>query len=163
MRSILFSFALTLAAAPLAIGCDKSGADAQAQANSAQASANRDIANATNEANAKINEAQAEADKKIAAARADFATTREDYRHQVQTQLDALDKEIAQLDAKAMTATGKTKADINARLPALKAQRAAFVNDVRSLDTTTATTWDATKARLDKEWADLKSAADQVG
>lgn len=163
MRSILFSFALTLAVAPLAVACDKSGADAQAQANAAQTSANRDIANANNEANTKINEAQATADQKIAAARADFAKTREDYRHTVQSNLDSLDKTIAQLEAKSKTATGKTKADIDARLPSLKAQRDAFVNDARSLDSATATTWDATKARLDKEWTDLKTAADRVG
>ena len=163
MRSILYVFALTLAAAPLAVACDKSGADAQAQANAAQTTANHDIANANSEANAKVNEAQATADQKIAAARADFAKTREDYRHTVQTNVDALDKTIAQLEAKAKTSTGKTKADIDARLPALKAQRNAFVSDVRALDSATAMTWDSTKARLDKEWADLKTAADQVG
>jgi hypothetical protein len=106
--------------------------------------------------------AQIEADKKIVAAQADFATTREDYRHTVETNLDALNKQLADLDIKARGDGANGKPDLRATLPALRAQRDAFVTDYRSLATVSAVTWDATKVRLDKEWADLKAAVDKA-
>jgi hypothetical protein len=158
------SIALTLALAvlPVAAACDKSGADAQAQANEAQQKANTEITNANVEANGKAAQAQSEADKKVAAVQGDFAKTREDYRHKVQTNLDALNKDIDTLDAKAHTATGSTKAAIDAKLPSIRMQRDAFVADFRGLDRTVATTWDAASARIDKEWTDLRAAVDHV-
>ena len=160
-RSIFLSFAcVSVAVAPFVVACDKTGAEAQAQANEAQNKANTEVANANSEANQKIAQAQAEADKKITAAQSDFAKTREDYRHAVQSNLDALNKELGELDAKAATST---KADLRAALPALKAQRDAFVADFRALGSASAVTWDGTKARLDKEWSDLKAAVDKSG
>jgi hypothetical protein len=153
--TILTLASLSLCAAPFVVACDKSGAEAQAQANEAQNKANTETANANSEANQKIAQAQSEADKKIASAQSDFAKTREDYRHTMQTNLDAVNKEIGDLDAKVATAK---KPDLRATLPALKAQRDAFVADFGSLGAVSATTWDGAKARLDKEWADLKAA-----
>jgi hypothetical protein len=63
---------------------------------------------------------------------ADFAKTREDYRHLMQTDVDAINK------------------------------RDAFVTDMRGIDKVGALGWDAAKARLDKEWTDLKAAADKA-
>jgi regulator of protease activity HflC (stomatin/prohibitin superfamily) len=160
-RSIFISLAcVSLAVAPFAVACDKTGAEAQAQANEAQNKANTQVANANSEANQKIAQAQSEADKKIAAAQGDFAKTREDYRHLVQSNLDALNKEIGDLDAKAATSK---KPDLRAALPSLKSQRDAFVADFNSLGNASAVTWDGTKARLDKEWSDLKAAVDKAG
>jgi hypothetical protein len=149
----------SLAVAPFIVACDKTGAEAQAQANEAQNKANTEVASANSEANQKIAQAQSEADKKIAAAQGDFAKTREDYRHTVQSNLDALNKQLGDLDAKAATST---KADLRAALPALKSQRDAFVADFGSLRNASAVTWDGTKARLDKEWTDLKTAVDRA-
>ena len=160
-RSIFISLAcVSLAVAPFVVACDKTGAEAQAQANEAQNKANTQVANANGEANAKIVQAQSDADKKIAAAQADFAKTREDYRHTVQTNLDALNKQIVDLDAKAATST---KPDLRAALPAIKSQRDAFVTDFQTLGTVNATTWDTRKAQLDKEWTDLKASVDKAG
>lgn len=156
---------ITVLASVAALGsfaCDKTGAEAQEKANKAQAEANKDIANANAEADGKMRAAQAEADKKIAEAKGDFAKTREDYRHTVQTNLDELDKKIAVLEAKAKKETGKAKMDLDANIAALKTRREGFATSVRSLDNATATSWDATKARLDKEWADLKAAVDRA-
>jgi hypothetical protein len=168
-RSISVSLAFVLAIAPLAVACDKTGADAQAEANQAQQKANAEMAKAndnvtTTSAQAQANaaQAQANADQKIAAAQADFATTREDYRHKVQSNLTALNKEIDDLDVKAKKATGTTKTDLRATVPALRVQRDAFVTDFQALGNATAVTWDATQARLDKEWADLKAAVDKA-
>lgn len=135
----------------LAFACDKSGTEAQREADKAQA-----------EANTKTTGAQVEADKKIADVQKDFSKTREDYRHDVQTKLDDLDKKISDLDAKAKKETGNTKAKLDANLPSLHTQRAAFGKDFASLQTDTAATWDASKARIDKEWTALKDAVDKA-
>jgi hypothetical protein len=159
-RSIFISLAcVSLAVAPFVVACDKTGAEAQAQANEAQNKANTQVANANGEANQKIIQAQSEADKKIAGAQGDFAKTREDYRHTVQSNLDALNKEIGGLDAQATTSK---KPELRAALPAIKSQRDAFVADFAALGNSSAVTWDGTKARLDKEWSDLKTAVDKA-
>jgi hypothetical protein len=145
-----------------AFGCEKSGQEAQEKTDNAQAQASTEITNAQIQANNKMNSAQAKADEKIAEARSDFDKTREDYRHTMQSNLDTLDKNIADIDAKIMTATGKTKADLQAKSSTLHADRDAFANDVKALPMTTAATWDATKARMDKEWSDIKSADDKI-
>ncbi|MBX3193252.1 MAG: hypothetical protein KF819_40080 [Labilithrix sp.] len=153
-----FAFVSALAAA----ACDKSGTEAQEKANRAQAEANEDINRANAESTTKITNAQVEADKKIAEAQNSFATTVEDYRHTMQGRLDDLDKKLVDLDAKSRKATGQTKAKIDTNLPKLRVQRDAFVSDFKAIDTATASTWDATRARLDKEWNDLKTAVDKV-
>jgi hypothetical protein len=45
---------------------------------------------------------------------------------------------------------------------ALRFQRDAFANDFKELDLAIVATWDATKTRVDKEWADLDAAVDKV-
>jgi hypothetical protein len=160
-RSIIVS--LALAAIPLTLACDQSGTAAQAEVTKAQVQANTDIAKANTQANATAVAAQAQADKKIGAVEADFAKTREDYRHVMQTDVDAINKTLSDLDAKEKTATGKAKADLDGALPSLRTQRDAFVTDMRGIDKVDALGWDAAKARLDKEWTDLKAAADKAG
>ena len=134
-----------------AFACDKSAADAQKEADKAQS-----------EANTKTTSAQVEADKKIADAKLSFAKTREDYRHDVQSKLDTLDKKIADLDAKAKTATGTAKSKLDANLTSLHTQRDLFAKDFGSIDRDTAATWDSSKMRLDKEWDALKDQASKA-
>jgi hypothetical protein len=154
-----FFIAVALAAAPFAVACDKTGADAQAEVDQAQDKANAEIAKANSQVTTTAGTAQAVADKTITAVQADFATTREDYRHTVQSNLDALDKQLADLDVRARTA----KPDLRATLVALRAQRDAFVADYQSLSNVTAITWDAARSRLDEEWTDLKAAVAKTG
>jgi len=161
IRASIFAsavFALTLTCV---VGCDKA-ADDQNKANAAQAEADKKIADAKKEAADKSNNAQAEADKKIAAAEGDFGKRREDYRHKVQTDLIDLDKKIDVLEAKSKTATGKAKVDIDANLPQIRTRRAAFAQDMKAVDTSTAITWDDMKTRVDKEWTDLKALVDKA-
>ena len=150
--------ALTLA---LAAGCNNAS-DEQQKANAAQAEADKKIAEANKEAVVKTTSAQLEADKKIAAAEGDFGKRREDYRHKLQTDLIDLDKKVELLEAKAKTATGKTKTDLDRSLPQIRTRRAGFALDVKSVDTATAIQWDDTKARVDKEWTDLKTLVDKA-
>ena len=155
----ILSAALLLA---FAVGCDKSGAGEQDKANTAQTEANDKIAAAKTEADKKINGAQAEADKKVAAVQADFAKIIEDYRHSTQTNLDDLNKKIDTLDAKAQTLKGKAKTDLQTSVGEIRIGRDKFVADRKALETTTATAWDSTKLKLDKEWTDLKAMVDKA-
>ncbi|MDB4935446.1 MAG: hypothetical protein JWP87_2418 [Labilithrix sp.] len=150
--------ALTLT---FAVACDKAS-DEQQKANAAQAEANKKIAEANGEAAEKASKAQGEADKKIAVAEGDFGKRREDYRHKLQSDLVDLDKKIELLEAKSKTATGKTKADLDANLTAIRARRASFAADLKSIETATAVQWDDTKARVDKDWTDLKALVDKA-
>ena len=154
-RAIVIS--VLLASAPLTLACEKSGADTQSEVSQAQQNANRQIG----QANAQATQAQAQADQAIASAQLDFMQLRENYRHKMQGNLDALDKSIADLNAEAMTVPAK-KSALQSTLPGIRAQRDAFVRDFRTLDDTNMTTFDGTKARLDKEWSDLKTAVDKM-
>ena len=160
-RTSIFSSAAIALTLMLGAGCDKA-ADDQRKANEAQAEADKKIAEANKEGTAKTTSAQMEADKKIAAAQSDFDKRREDYRHKTQSDLVDLDKKIDVLEAKAKGATGKAKADLDVRLPQIRARRAAFARSFASVETATASEWDDMKVRTDKEWTDLKALVDKA-
>jgi hypothetical protein len=137
--------------------CDKSGKETQREVDNAQAQAQTEITNAQVQANDKANAAQAKADEKINEAQRDFDKTREDYRHTMQSNLETLDKKIADLDAKAVKASTDKRVDLDNEASKLRAERSTFAADVKALDNASAASWDATKARMDKEWSDIKS------
>ncbi len=145
----------------IASSCDKAATE-QKKANEAQAKANEKIGDVAREAEQKMKEAQAEADKKIAEAQAAFMKMREDYRHTATEGLADLDKKIADLELKATKSKAKAKTQLELKVKQLKASRDAFVAEYQSLETASALTWDETKARLDKQWADLKAMADKA-
>ncbi|MEO7328841.1 MAG: hypothetical protein ABI193_09705 [Minicystis sp.] len=145
----------------LVLGCDKA-ADEQSNANAAQAEANAKIEAARKDAESKMKSAQADADKKIADAQAGFMKMREDYRHSMSSDMISVDKKIADLDAKAKTATGKAKMDLDANLKTIRADRERFEADFKALDSATAVSWDNAKSSLDKRWSDLKSLVDKA-
>ena len=156
---------LSIIATVLVLGaaaCEKSGKETQEQVDNAQAQAQTEITNAQVQANDKANAARAKAEEKINAAENDFLKAREDYRHTMQSNLDSLDKKISDLDAKVMKTTGDKKVELGNKASTLRAERTAFANDVKSLETTPAATWDATKAHVEKEWSDIKSASDKI-
>jgi len=150
--------ALSLAAAA---GCNKA-VDEQHKADEARAEADKKVNEANREATEKINAAQSEADKKVADAQANFLQLREDYRHKVTEDLVGVDKSIADLDAKALTAKGKTKAEIDAAMPNIRSLRESVASEYRSLELASALTWDSAKARVDKAVDDLKKAIDKA-
>ncbi len=156
--TVSVGMALSLA---LAAGCNKAS-DEQHKADEARAEADSKVNEANREATDKINAAQAEADKKVADAQANFLKLREDYRHDVNEDLVKVDKSIADLDAKATTAKGKTKADIDAALPNIRSLRETVTTEYRSLELASALTWDDAKARVNKAVDDLKKAIDKV-
>lgn len=140
--------------------CEGPGTSAQEKMNKAQSEADKAGADAHAEADKKGNSAQADADEKIAEARADFAKVREDHRHGVQADLVGLDKTIAELDAKSKTATGSARTNLAAKVADVHLRRDAFAAELRRLEDSTATTWDAGKKRLDESWTELKAAVD---
>lgn len=152
---------VTALALTLAVGCNNA-AEEQNKATAAQLEANAKIDATKKEAEAKMKATQADADKKIAEAQAGFMKMREDYRHSVTGDMVTLDKKISDLDAKAATATGKAKTDLDASLRVIHADRERFGVDFRSLETATAVTWDGAKASLDKEWSALKALVDKA-
>ena len=150
--------ALSLA---FASGCNKA-IDEQHQADKARTEADEKVADANREATDKINAARADADKKVADAQADFLKLREDYRHSVNNDLVKIDKDIVDLEAKAKTATGKTKANIDSALPNIHALRDSVTTEYRSLELASAVTWDDAKGRVEKAVDDLKKAIDKA-
>ena len=160
MRSITVSVCMALSLA-LAAGCNKA-ADEQKKADEARAEADNKVIDANREASDKINAAQSDADKKVAEAQASFLKLREDYRHKVTEDLVSVDKDIVGLEAKAKTATGKAKAEIESALPNIHTLREGVTSEYRSLELASALTWDETKARVDKAVDDLKKAVDKA-
>ena len=146
--------ALSLA---FAAGCNKA-ADEQQKADQARIDADKKVDAANSEATDKINAARADADKKVADAQANFLKLREDYRHSVNEDLVGVDKDIADLEAKAKTAKAKDKAKIDAALPNIRSLRESVTSEYRSLEMASAITWDSSKARVDKAVDDLKQA-----
>ncbi|MDP2309593.1 MAG: hypothetical protein Q8P18_26470 [Pseudomonadota bacterium] len=149
--------AASLLSLMLTTACGDEASDMQRSANKAQSEANVKIEDANAKADQEIRTAQAEADKTIAGERADFKTLREDYRHAMTIKLVEFDKKVADLDAKAKTANGNEKADLDAKLLAIRTHRDAFARDYETLENESAATWDATKERLDREWAELSA------
>ena len=159
-RSIIVSACMALSLA-FAAGCNKA-ADEQKKADEARAEADNKVIEANREASEKVNAARAEEDKKVAEAQADFLKIREDYRHKVTEDLTGVDKDIAGLEAKAKTATGKAKATLDSALPNVRTLRENVSNEYRSLELASAITWDDAKARVDKAVDELKKAVDKA-
>lgn len=155
-------FAGAVVSAILVAGCDNQAERQQEKANQAQAEANQKIVEARVEAEQKAARAQATADQKIADAQAKFSKLVEDYRHEANKNLVDLDRKIADLDVKATKATGKAKADLDAKLKRIRADRDAYAADVKAIEVGEATTWDARKARVDARWNDLKALVDNA-
>ena len=158
-KTILTSAALL--SLVIAAGCDNAAADQQ-KATSAQNEANDKIVAARVEADKKVVSAQSEADQKISEAQASFMKRREDYRHKTTLNLVELDHKVDVLDAKSKTSTGKAQTDLQASLRQIRASRADFGTDYNTLETASASTWDATQARLDKEWTALTALVDKA-
>ncbi len=154
--ALAFTFSVGL------VGCE-TAADQQQKANEAQAQANLDRARAAQDlkgdrtqATRDMREAQNAADRKIVAAQAEFSQMREDFRHDLQTQLVALDKDVEVLQIRSRTMTGKAKADVNAALPRIDEARSDLNAAIEQLNKSSAATWDDSKTVVEREFAELK-------
>jgi hypothetical protein len=143
------------------MACEKA-ADQQQKADSAREDAQKKVDSATRDANDKINAAREEESRKVAEAQANFLKIREDYRHSISEDLTKLDARVAGLEAKAKTATGKAKAKLDTDLANIRSLRENVTSEYRSLEYSSALTWDKVKASVDKAYDDLKKAVDDA-
>jgi hypothetical protein len=143
------------------VGCEKA-ADQQQKADAAREDAQKKVQDANQEATDKINAAREEETRKVAEAQANFLKIREDYRHSISEDLTKLDARIAELEAKAKTATGKTKTTLDTNLANVRSLRENVNTEYRSLEYSSALTWDKVKANVDKAHDDLKKAVDSA-
>jgi regulator of protease activity HflC (stomatin/prohibitin superfamily) len=159
MRTITQAVTASTITLLFAVGCE-SAADQQRKANEAQAEANEDVARAQVDADRTAREAQAKADRDISEAQEKFSKIREEFRHDFQSKLLEVDKEIADLRTKSATEGGKKKEKLDANLPVIDDRRARFVTAFDRLQEASATTWDETKNEVEKRWQELKNAVD---
>ena len=110
-------------------------------------------------------------EQKDTAAQRDAATSasqsavqklRADYLNQKHTDLELIDKSIASLDVREKTVAARTKQDIHGAIASVKAARESFAADLRAVEASSATNWDEARARLEKEWTELKTATDSA-
>jgi hypothetical protein len=158
MNRTIAPLTLVLALSVSAFACDKPGATEEQK----EMKANEQAAQARNSEQQSDLNAQAQADKNIAAAQTDFIKTRENYRHAKWLDLADLDKKIIDLQAKDLTAKGKTRADLDSALPSIRTRREQFVTDMQAMDSLQGSAWDDAKANLDKEWDGLRSSVDNL-
>jgi multidrug efflux pump subunit AcrA (membrane-fusion protein) len=152
--------ASVLMAIVAAAACDPPGQTEQQREESARAQA----AKARTEAEQAAARADDNANKNIGAARADFARTREDYLHAKRLDLVALDSTLVDLEAtrEAHPPTDKNLTERENRLSVALSLRGEYVSHLRALETSSPSTWDASRAALDKEWDSLNAAVQAV-
>jgi predicted Fe-S protein YdhL (DUF1289 family) len=159
-RTTLFVVCAVLSST-LAFGCNRA-ADEEKAAAKAQAEADQEIAEAAREARDKAVSAQSEADKKISEAQANFMGLREGFRHEMNTNLLKLDQKIADLESSARAATGAKKTELESKLVSIREARLQFSKDYQTIEGAFPNTWDATKAKLEKQWSELSKAVDDA-
>jgi hypothetical protein len=148
-RSTTLAFTL-LAAAIATSACD----DKQEAAQHAQDEADQ----AKAKAQADAQKAQADADKAKADMMAAFAKTQADYRVSIDKDLVDIDRTIADLRANAATVPGDTKTIDDGLLADVTARREAVRTNLLAMMSSSPSSWDATKATIDKSMDDLKTA-----
>lgn len=163
MTMSTFNKALTIGTIALAfaVGCE-TAADQQRKANEAQDEANRKAERAQEDADRTAQKAQADANREIADAQEKFSKMREEYRHDLQSKLVEVDKEIAELRTQAATETGKKKQQIDANLPIIDERRTRLSEAFRELEQASATTWDRAKGEVEKRWDELKHSVESA-
>jgi hypothetical protein len=159
VRSLLL--ATTVASLLWTVACDNASNDDK-KARAAQMEANDKSGAAVKEADDKVKSAQAEAAETVAGARADFMKLREDYRHTTTVNLVELDDKVAGLVLQSKQSSGERKAELDANLKQIHVSRDVFGRDYQALESESESSWDETKARLDKEWSNLKALVDKA-
>jgi F0F1-type ATP synthase membrane subunit b/b' len=164
--------------------CTPSAAEQKAKADQAQQVANTKIEQANNEALQKGQAAQKEADSKIAqanaqtqeeAAKAQVAANqnirqandqtlkvRNDYQVETSKSVSQIDNRLDSLKVKALTSKPKTRAQFDSMMPKVAAQRSTVGEDLASLPSQTAQTFNSYKVKTDKDVSDLRKSVEEV-
>jgi hypothetical protein len=109
------------------------------------------------EANDAINKAQANADEAAKAAAAALARARQAYKEEGRQQLNALNKEATDINAKIAKATATVKTTAQKSMLKVAEEQKAIQKDIEAFDTATLNTFKAAKAQMDKDVASLKA------
>jgi hypothetical protein len=154
-RPIASFTAIALLSASLA-ACDKPGVtDRQRESKAAERTVS-----SSSEGEQQPQGAQVPVAGDIAAVEPGLGEAREAYVQARLVDLVELDRKIIDLEANVQTAPAKTRTVLEAPLPAIRAQRNAFIRHMQALHTATAATWDGAKESLDKEWDSLQADVD---
>lgn len=143
-------------------GCQRTASEEQQKVEAAKRGAEQKAAEAQKTAQTEITSAQMEADKKIAKTDAAFEKTRTAYRDDLKKSVSELDKKVEKITAKAQTATGDKKAEIDAALPNIRERQQALHAGMATIDSATMQTWDVSKNKVDTDKKALSDAIDQV-
>jgi len=161
MISFTQAIAIGTTALLVATGCE-TAADQQRKANEAQAEANERALRAQRDADETAARAQADANREIAKAQEKFSKMREEFRHDLQTKLVELDKDIAELRTQSVTQTGQKREKINANLSIIEERRSRVTEAFRELEQANATTWDRVKGEVEKRYDELKHSVESA-
>jgi hypothetical protein len=151
---------ITLLCSLLASTCSKTP-DPQRQGASVSNVTNDQSAGTDTGGELKGNPTELSSQQKRERVQSEFMNMRESYRQQMTANLTALDRKVTILEGKAKYSEGKTRNHLEMGLTQIRADRFAFMNDYKSIDTVTSANWDATKARLDKKWTELSELVER--
>jgi hypothetical protein len=150
----------TMFCALLMLTCSRVTDHQERQGVSGPSATNDQSAGVDSEGSIRAKTAELEASQKSAQVQTDFTRLRDEFRQKITTDLTDLDHRIVLLERKARNSVGNAKNEVEMGLTQIRADRLAFTNDYKSLDSATSANWDATKARLDKEWLALSNLVD---
>ncbi len=158
MRSSIFAtFVLLVVIVP---GCDQASNHTR-QGVSGQGLGRQQPTATGSMASITASNAELRAEQKQERAQMEFMQLREKYRQLVTAGLVDLDRKVLILEGKEKYSRGAAKSAMQMSLTQIRADRYAFMSDYKSLDTASSGTWEATKARLDKEWTALSELVDR--
>ncbi len=142
----------------LALACDNPGpGKAQQNADQARQEADDKASKAQKLADQARLEAKSNADHLQEQATIALATAKSDYHLRVATLMSDIDKKLGDLRAENATAKPAVKQANQAWMVTLQLKRATIADDVKIIDASTSTGWDAVKTRLDKDLNDGKA------
>lgn len=109
------------------------------------------------EATDAISKAQANADEAAKSAAAALARARQAYKEEGRQELNALNKEVTDINAKIAKAAATVKTTAQKSMLKVTDEQKAIQKDIEAFDTATLNTFKAAKAQMDKDIASLKA------
>lgn len=157
MNHSLKIVSVALLGSAFVIGCN-SPEKAQQSADEARQQAQDKSLEAQREADKAKAQAQADAIQKQNQADQTLATARNDYHARVSSLIVDLDKRTADLQAASLTATPADKKRNDDRIATLAVFRRTLEADLHDVDGVMAADWETTRARVDRDMSDARSA-----
>lgn len=109
------------------------------------------------EADEAVSKAQASAEEQAKAAEAALKKARQGFKEEGRLQLANLNKEVAELSAKAAKAPPKVKTEVTKSMQKIVTQQKAIAKDIAAFDTATLDKFQAVKTKLNQDLAVMKA------